>query len=216
MKKVGILGSGAVAKALGEGFLKHGHKVMLGTRDAAKLAEFQSQTGGKIKVGTFAEAAKFGDIIVLAAKGHAAKEVLKMAGSRRLAGKTVLDACNPIDEKTPPANGVLRFFTKANTSLMEGLQKSFPKANFVKCFNSVGAGLMVNPQLPGGRPTMFICGNDAAAKSATVAILDQFGWDAEDMGGAEAAGCIEQLCILWCAPGFQRNDWVHAFKLLKP
>jgi predicted dinucleotide-binding enzyme len=213
-KKVGIIGSGGVAKTLAEGFLKHGYNVMVGTRDTSKLEAWQTQTGGKIKLGSFADAAKFGQVIVLAVKGKHAKEAVKMAGTRRLAGKTVLDATNPIDD-TPPINGALRFFTKANQSLMEILQKTAPKANFVKAFNSVGAAFMVNPEFPDGKPTMFICGNDAGAKEQARAILDLFGWDTEDVGAAESAGAVEQLCIIWCAPGFLRNQWTHAFRLMK-
>lgn len=215
MKKIGILGSGIVAKTLGSGFLKHGYKVMLGTRDVTKLGEWQEQTKGKGKVGSFADAAKFGDVLVLAVKGAHAKEVLKAAGTRRIKDKIVIDATNPIDEKEGPKNGALRFFTKANTSLMEILQKALPKARFVKAFNSAGAYVMVNPQFEDGKPTMFICGNDADAKASVTTILDQFGWETEDVGMAESAGTIESLCILWCAPGFLRNDWNHAFKMLK-
>jgi len=85
---------------------------------------------------------------------------------------------------------------------------------FVKAFNSVGSALMVNPQFEGGRPTMFICGNDETAKQSVSRILDEFGWDSADMGKAEAARAIEPLCMLWCIPGFLRNEWTHAFKLL--
>ena len=74
---------------------------------------------------------------------------------------------------------------------------------------------MVNPHFQGGKPTMFICGNDAAAKKTVEGILDQFGWEFEDMGKATAARAIEPLSMLWCIPGFLRNQWVHAFKLLK-
>jgi predicted dinucleotide-binding enzyme len=112
-------------------------------------------------------------------------------------------------------NGVIKFFTDLNESLLEKLQKNYPEINFVKAFNSVGNAFMVTPQFPGGKPTMFICGNDAAAKSAVQKILDQFGWETEDMGAMEAARAIEPLCMLWCIPGFTRNQWAHAFKLLK-
>jgi predicted dinucleotide-binding enzyme len=112
--------------------------------------------------------------------------------------------------------GVLQFFTGPNDSLMERLQEAFPALRLVKAFNSVGQGLMVHPQLVGGRPTMFIAGNDAAAKAEVTQLLDAFGWDTEDMGGAVAARAIEPLCMLWCIPGFARNDWAHAFKMLRP
>jgi predicted dinucleotide-binding enzyme len=98
---------------------------------------------------------------------------------------------------------------------MEQLQKQFTEARLVKAFNSVGAPFMVNPEFEGGKPTMFICGNDEDAKKTVARILDQFGWESADMGGAESARAIEPLCMLWCLPGFLRNEWSHAFKLLK-
>jgi predicted dinucleotide-binding enzyme len=210
--KVGVLGSGDVAKVLAGGFIKHGHQAKVGTRTPAKLTEWVS-ANRSVGVGTFAEAAQFGELIVLAVKGTAAREALELAGKSNIAGKTVIDATNPIAD-APPVNGVLKFFTDLDESLMERLQKAFPDAHFVKAFNSVGNACMVNPQLQGGRPTMFICGNNDAAKAAVRGILDQFGWETADMGQAEAARAIEPLCMLWCIPGFLRNDWVHAFKLL--
>jgi predicted dinucleotide-binding enzyme len=210
--KVGILGSGAVAKVLGSGFLKHGHDVTLGTRAPDKMAEWAAQNPNA-HVGGFAEAAKFGELVVLAVKGTAAVEALRAAGAANLAGKPVIDATNPIAD-APPANGVLKYFTTLDDSLMERLQREFSDARFVKAFNSVGNTAMVNPQFQGGKPTMFICGNDEAAKTTVSGILDQFGWETADMGKVEAARAIEPLCMLWCIPGFVRNDWVHAFKLL--
>jgi predicted dinucleotide-binding enzyme len=211
--KVGVLGSGDVAKVLAAGFKKHGHEVKMGSRSPAKLADWIAQNAG-ISSGTFAEAAKFGELVMLAVKGAVASEALDLAGAGNLAGKTVIDACNPIED-APPDKGVLRFFTDINESLMEKLQRKFSDARFVKAYNSVGSGLMINPQFAGGRPTMFICGNDEAAKKQVQQINDQFGWETADMGGVEAARAIEPLCMLWCLPGFLRNDWVHAFKVLR-
>jgi predicted dinucleotide-binding enzyme len=210
--KVGVLGSGDVAKSLADGFVKHGHEVTLGTRTPAKLTEW-ANTHQSLVVGTFAAAAQFGQLVVLAVKGTAAREALELAGKDNLAGKTVIDATNPIADAAP-VNGVLKFFTDLDESLMERLQKAFPDANLVKAFNSVGSACMVNPKFTGGKPTMFICGNNEAAKAAVRAVLDQFGWDIADMGKAEAARAIEPLCMLWCIPGFLRNEWGHAFKLL--
>lgn len=211
--KVGVIGSGDVAKALAAGFVKHGHEVMLGTREPKKLAAW-SQAHPGARLGSVADAAAFGEFAVLAVKGSAAAAALRAAGARALAGKTVVDTTNPIAD-APPEKGVLRFFTSLDESLMERLQKEFPEARFVKAFNSVGNARMVNPEYAGGKPTMFVCGNDAAAKAAVARILNQFGWEAEDMGQAEAARAIEPLCMLWCIPGFLRNQWTHAFKLLK-
>lgn len=210
--KIGVLGSGDVGKVLAAGFLKHDHEVTIGSRTPAKLAEWK-QKNPKGRTGSFSDAAAFGEVVVLAVKGTAAADALRGAGASNLAGKTVIDAVNPIAD-APPVNGVLQFFTDFKQSLMERLQRDFSSAHFVKAFNSVGSASMVNPQFKGGKPTMFICGNDDAAKKTVAGILDQFGWEVADMGKAEAARAIEPLCMLWCIPGFLRNDWVHAFKLL--
>jgi 8-hydroxy-5-deazaflavin:NADPH oxidoreductase len=211
--KVGVFGSGDVAKALAEGFVKHGHQTMIGTRDPAKLAEWQ-RINPKAQVGSFSQTAAFGEVLALAVKGAIAADVLRMAGSANLDGKLVMDACNPIAD-APPVNGVLKFFTTLDDSLMERLQREFPKAHFVKAFNSVGHGQFVNPQYKAGKPTMFICGNDDGAKLVAAQILEQFGWETADMGKVESARAIEPLCILWCVLGFTKNEWTHAFKLLR-
>jgi 8-hydroxy-5-deazaflavin:NADPH oxidoreductase len=211
--KVGVLGSGDVAKVLAGGFLKHGHDVMMGTRTPAKLSEWAKQHP-KGRVGSFADAAHFAELIVLAVKGTVAADALRTAGSANLAGKPVIDATNPIAD-SPPTNGVLKFFTNLDESLMERLQREFPDARFVKAFNSVGNPYMVNPKFKDGKPTMFICGNDEAAKRIVSGMLDQFGWEMADMGKVEAARAIEPLCMLWCIPGLLRQEWNHAFKLLK-
>jgi predicted dinucleotide-binding enzyme len=211
--KIGILGSGAVAKTLGAGFLKHGHAVALGTRDPAKLAEWKA-LNPQASVGSFAEAAAFGEVLVLALKGSAAAEACRLADPANLAGKPVLDTSNPIVAGGPD-KGVLKFFTTLEDSLMERLQKEFPEARFVKAWNSVGAPRMIDPDFGGVKPTMFICGNEEAAKRTAAELLDQVGWEVEDLGGVEAARAIEPLCILWCIPGFRENRWTHAFKLLR-
>lgn len=212
--KIGILGSGIVGKTLAAGFLKNGYPVTVGTRDTNKLADWQAKNP-TAKTASFEETARFGEILVLACKGHAAHEVLKLAGPASLKGKTIIDATNPIDESAAPANGVLNFFTDLKTSLMEQLQKQTPEANFVKAFSCVGNAFMVDPKFGDGKPTMFICGNSDGAKKQVNYILTQFGWETEDMGKAESARAIEPLCILWCIPGMLRNQWSHAFKLLK-
>jgi predicted dinucleotide-binding enzyme len=207
---VGILGSGIVAQVLGAGFIKHGHRVMLGTRDPSKLASWTQSTGGTS--GSLSDAASFGEVLVLAVKGSAAEDVLRLAGDG-VAGKVIIDTTNPIAPK-PPVNGVLSFFTTLDDSLMERLQRAYPQARLVKAFNSVGNTRMVNPSFADGQPTMFICGNDDDAKGVVGKILEQFGWDVQDLGKVEAARAIEPLCILWCIPGFLRNEWTHAFKVV--
>ncbi len=211
--KIGILGSGAVGKTLATGFLRHGHDVMIGSREPHKLDDWKNDNP-EGKTGVLAESAAHGDILVLAVKGLAASNALNEAGAENLKGKIVIDATNPIADEAP-VNGVLPFFTDFKESLMEKTQREFPEASFVKAFNSVGAARMVNPDYDGIRPTMFICGKDEASKKAVEDILEQFGWETEDLGAVEAARAIEPLCILWCIPGLAFNQWSHAFKLLK-
>ena len=210
--QIGILGSGAVAKTLANGFLQHGHAVTLGTRTPDKLADWH-KANPSASVDDVAATAKFGDVLVLAVKGSAASAVMRAAGAANTSGKPIIDTTNPIAD-APPVNGVLKYFTTFDDSLMERLQRESPDAHFVKAFNSVGNAQMVNPQLAGGPPSMFICGNDDGAKARVRGILDEFGWATVDMGKAEAARAIEPLCMLWCIPGFLQNQWSHAFKLL--
>jgi 8-hydroxy-5-deazaflavin:NADPH oxidoreductase len=213
MKKVAILGSGQVGDALAKGFLDNGFPVMRASRDPEKLQAWKSGVKGEVTLGSYAEAAKWADVVVLAVKGSAAETVIEQAGAESLASKTVIDATNPIAD-APPQNGCIVYFTNANESLMERLQAKAPKARFVKAFNSVGNMFMVNPPFK-PMPTMFICGNDPGAKQEVTDILMKFGWEAADMGGVELARPIEALCQLWCAPGFLKNDWAHAFKYLR-
>ena len=152
---------------------------------------------------------------MLAVAGGAAEEALKESGIENLKGKVVIDATNPIS-KEAPVNGVLKYFTDINHSLMETLQALAPDAKFVKAFNSVGNGVMYKPSFKEGKPTMFIAGNDDAATKTVTEILTAFGWETEDMGKADGARAIEPLAMLWCIPGFAKNQWSHAFKLLKP
>lgn len=212
MKKIGILGSGPVGQALGAGFVKYGYEIMIGSREPAKLKDWQSKQGEKALSGTFQEAAEFGEIIVIAVKGSAAKEVVKSVQGK-LKGKTVIDTTNPIAEAAPE-NGVLLFFTNMNKSLLEDLQEHAPEVNFVKAFSCIGSPFMVDPAFS-QKPSMFICGNNEAAKKEVREIVEKFGHEVEDMGTAEAARAIEPLCILWCIPGFRSNDWSHALRMMR-
>lgn len=214
--KVGVLGSGVVGQVLAKAFLDEGNQVMLGSRNTTKDQMLQwKQDNPKGNIGTYADTAAFGDVIVLATKGSVIEEVLNQAGIDHFTNKTVIDTTNPIADE-PPVNGVLKFFTDLNQSLMERIQLHIPKAHVVKAFNSVGNGLMYRPDFGTLKPSMFICGNNEEAKATVTTILEQFGWETEDMGTAEAARAIEPLCILWCIPGMLRNQWTHAFKLLRP
>ncbi len=212
MTKIAILGSGPVGEALAKGFLAHGNAVMRASREPEKLEAWKASASGDPQIGTYADAAKWGEVIVLCVKGSGAEATLELAGIENLAGKLVIDTTNPIAEGKPD-HGVIRYFTNSNESLMERLQAKAPQAKFVKAWNSVGNMFMVNPPFK-PTPTMFICGNDAGAKAEATKILEQFGWEAADMGLVESARPIEMLCQLWCARGMLHNDWAHAFKFL--
>jgi predicted dinucleotide-binding enzyme len=212
--RIGVIGSGEVGQTLARGLKTHGYEPRIASRSPEKLAGFSKSSG--IQTGTFADVAAWAEGVVLAVKGDGAEAAVREAGPANLSGKLVIDTTNPIAHE-PPEDGVLKYFTAPNTSLMERLQTACPDAKFVKAFNSVGSALMVNPAFPGGaKPTMFYCGNDAGAKAIVAAILEQFGWEAADMGTAKAARAIEPLCQLWCIPGFRDNAWGnHAFALLR-
>jgi predicted dinucleotide-binding enzyme len=212
MPTFGVLGSGEVGQVLAAGLKRHGYDVRIGSRTPAKLADFSRETG--IPAGTFAEVAAWGAAVVLSVAGTAAADALKLVGADRLRGKLVVDTTNPIGNE-PPEQGVLKCFTAPNSSLMEQLQRTYPQAHFVKAFNSVGSARMVDPDFGGVRPTMFYCGDDAGAKATVARLLEQFGWEPQDMGGAIAARAIEPLAVLWCIPGFLQDSWTHAFHLLR-
>src|SRR5579863_4905866 len=213
--KIGIIGSGEVGQTLGAAFLAEGHSVLMGTRHPSKaeVVKWQQAHPGA-QTGLFAAAAEFGEIIVLAIAGSAAEEAIRLAGPEHFNGKVVIDATNPTASQ-PPTGGVLHFYTSLEDSQLERLQRLVPAARLVKAFNSVGSAFMYKPAFPGGVPPMFICGNDPQAKETVTGILIQFGWEVADMGQVEAARAIEPLCMLWCIPGFLRNEWTHAFKLLR-
>ena len=213
--KIGILGSGEVGQMLASAFLNEGHEAMLGTRNTSKDEVVKwNNKNVKGQVGTFADTGKFGELLILASKGKIIQEVIKQTGTANFRNKVVIDVTNPIAD-APPQNGVLKFFTNLDESLMERIQKQIPDAKVVKAFNSIGSPFMYKPKFPDGTPTMFICGNDDPAKKTVTDILTKFGWETVDMGKVESARAIEPLCMLWCIPGLLRNEWTHAFKLLK-
>ena len=208
----GVIGSGVVGQTLASGLVTHGHETRIGSRSPAKLEEF-SRTRG-IQSGTFADVAAWAEGLVLAVQGNAAVAALHDAGRANLARKIVIDVTNPIADEAPE-DGVIRFFTGPNDSLMERLQAAYSDARFVKAFSCIGSALMVNPDFGGVLPTMFYCGNDAAAKADVAKLLVAFGWEPADMGTAKGARAIEPLAQLWCIPGMRQNQWRHAFKLLR-
>lgn len=211
--KIGILGTGDVGQALGAGFIALGCEVKMGSRDPnnAKAKAWAAKQGNKASVGTFAEAAAFGDLLVLATLWTGTENALRLAGPDQVANKVVMDITNPLiyQEKAPP-----RLALGHTDSGGEQIQRWLPKAHVVKVFNTVGSAHMVNPQFPGGPPDMFLGGNDEAAKKTVSEIVSAFGWNSIDLGGIEAARLLEPMCILWVTYGIRTGSWNHAFKLL--
>jgi predicted dinucleotide-binding enzyme len=203
-----------VGRALAGGFLKHRHEAMIGTRDRGKqeIEDWVRQNPGA-KVGSFEEAARFGAMIVLAGLGRAMENIIDLAGAANFDGKTIMDATNPISDEAP-VNGILKYTTGPNESLGERIQAKLPAARVVKAFNSVGNAFMINPQFQQGTPTMFYCGDNEQAKAEVAGIIRQFGWEPYDCGTIVSARALEPLCMLWCLPGFLRNEWQHAFKMV--
>ncbi len=208
--KVGILGSGDVGKSFAHGFGALGHEVKIGSRSPEKLNDFVSGEGERVSCGTFEEAARFGDLIVLATLGVAAEEAISVAGKQNCDHKVVIDATNPLDFST----GAPRLSVGHTDSLGEQIQRFLPNARVVKAFNTVGNGLFFKPQLPGGPPDMFIGGNDADAKKLVSQVCDAFGWGMIDLGGIDASRYLEPMCMAWVIHGVLSGSWVHAFKML--
>lgn len=212
--RIGVFGTGDVGRSLANGFLKLGHEVKMGSRDPGnpKAVAWASEAGPRGSAGVFAEAAQFGELLVLATLWSGTENALRLAGAENLAGKILIDATNPVlfAPGAPPSLAVGQ-----TDSGGEQVQRWAPEAHVVKAFNTVGRAHMVNPQFPGGPPDMFICGNDRAAKSKITEILTAFGWGTIDIGGIEGARVLEPMCILWLLYGIQTNTWNHAFKLLR-
>jgi hypothetical protein len=207
---VGILGSGDVAKALAAGFLGRGDAVMLGTRDPAKLADWLT-ANPRARAGSLKEAAEFGELAVIATLGTAAVAAVEAAGTRAFDGKVVIDVTNPL--RTGDAGPELAF--GFDDSLGERVQRALPQARVVKAFNTVGSPEMVQPKFDGGPPTMFVAGNDDAAKHTVGEILRDFGWDVADLGGMTSSRYLEPMCVAWVEYGLHHGTWHHAFKLLR-
>jgi len=212
--KAGILGTGDVGKVLGGGLARLGHDVMMGSRDphSEKVREWVKRTGPRASSGSFAETAAFGEVLFLATLWTGTENAIGLAGVNHFAGKVVVDATNPLDFSAgfPP-----KLALGHTNSGGEQVQRWLPQARVVKAFNIVGNAHMVNPQLPGGPPDMFICGNDEPAKKTVTEILTAFGWTTIDIGGIEGSRLLEPLCLLWVLYGARTNSWNHAFKLLR-
>ena len=212
--KIGILGSGNVGKALAAGFLKIGNEVKIGTRDQDKLKEWSGKEGKGVSIGSFSEAAGFGEIAVIATSWTGTEHAIKMANKNNFSGKIVIDVTNPLKvekEGQPPVLAVA--YPQSAGAL---IQKWLSDAKVVKAFNMTPAHYMTNPRLQEGEPSLFIAGNDIDAKNKVREIISAFGWkDVHDMGDIEQAYLLEAIAMTWIRHGFLNNHWNHAWKMLK-
>jgi len=215
--KIGILGSGEVGRRLADGCIDLGHHVMIGTRNPEKEEIQKWIDNPKHKknafVGSFAEAASFGELIVLSTLWVGTENAINMAISSNFNNKIVVDTTNPLEfaKDSPP-----KLSLGYDKSAGEVIQSLLPNSKVVKAFNIVGNPHMIHPDFPGGPPTMFICGNFKDAKDIIIEeLLTPFGWDTIDIGGIEQSRLLEPLAMLWITYYIQTGLGNHAFKLLK-
>ena len=211
--KIGILGSGDVGRTLGAGLATRGHDVKVGTRSPEKEAirDWGTKSGPRTSVGTFADAASFGELAIVATRWDGTENALKLAGPSNLEGKVVIDATNPLTMN----GGELGLALGFSDSGGEQVQRWLPGAKVVKVYNTVGHAHMVDPKFPGGQPDMFLCGDDDDAKKTVGEITRSFGWGVIDCGGIDKSRLLEPLCILWVDYGIKTGTWNHAYKLLR-
>jgi len=212
--KIGMLGSGVVGQSLGSGFISIGHEVMMGSRHPGKdeIKAWKAKAGNKASAGTFAEAAAFGDMAVLATQWSGTENAIRLAGPENLAGKVVIETTNPLSFRPKALPGLA---VGGQDSAGEQVQRWLPKARVVKAFNTVNHAHMVKPAFPGGPPDMFICGNDDEAKKLVAGFCREFGWGVIDTGGIEAARLLEPLALIYIQNAIRTGYWDYAFKLLK-
>lgn len=211
--RIGVLGTGDVAKAIGRGLITLGHEVKMGSRTAnnEKALAWVAESGPRASAGTFADAAAFGELVVLATLGVANEEALRAAGLDQLAGKIIIDTTNPLDFST----GGPRLAVSGEDSGGERVQRLIPTAKVVKAFNTVGNAFMFRPTFPGGPPDMFIAGDDKEAKKQVSALLADFGWGVVDAGAITSSRYLEGMCLVWVLTALETGKWAQAFKMLR-
>ena len=211
--RVGVLGTGTVGRYLASGFLSLGHEVRLGSRTAGgdKAKAWVAAAGASGSEGSFADAAGFGDIIVIATLGTVLPAVVAAAGPTNFAGKLVIDVTNPLDF----SKGFADLGIKGDDSGGETLQRLLPDAFVVKTLNTVNAQHMFRPRWPGGIPDMYLAGNDDDAKVRVAAILREFGWNPVDLGRITSARWLEAMTMSWVEASMPTRNFNQAFKLIQ-
>jgi hypothetical protein len=204
-----------VGRVLGAGLVALGHEVKLGSREATnpKAVEWAEKNGPLASAGTFADAAKFGEVILIATAWAGTPNALELAGHDHFAGKVVIDAINPLDfsKGAPPTLAI-----GTTDSAGETIQRILPRAHVVKCFNVVGNPHMVNPTFPERKPDMFICGDDEGAKKTVTTLCTELGWPGTiDIGGIIGARYLEPMAMVWISYFFKTGKGDHALAMLK-
>jgi len=210
-KTIGIIGSGVVGQQLALGFLKAGDEVVIGTRDPKKLDTWKKDAP-KAKIGSFKDAAEFGEVIILCTKWEGAENAIKAAGKDHFSGKIVIDVTNPLlfEQEGKPPTLALGFPSSGGKSV----QAWIPNAKVVKAFNTITAYKMTNGKFSEGQGDMPIAGNDEKAKSVVADIAKKWGWNVIDFGQIEQSYLLEAIAMVWIGYGFKHNHWTHGFKLL--
>jgi 8-hydroxy-5-deazaflavin:NADPH oxidoreductase len=212
--KIGILGSGDVAKSIATGFLMNNHEVMISSRNPsdAKVTDWVKEKDEHASGGSFVEAANYGEIIVVATAWSGTESAIKMADLKNFANKVVIDVTNPLDFSI----GKPMLAIGHTDSTGERIQKMLPDAHVVKTLNIITHSNMVNPKFTTGTPTMLLCGNDKNAKEQVEKILKEFGWkDTIDIGDITGARLMEPMCILWVTLGGILGNYNHGFSVLR-
>jgi len=229
--KIAIIGTGIVGKTIASKLVELNHDVMMGTRNVSdKLASTQTdnygnppfgewiKTNSKVKLGSFAEAAAFGELVVNATNGSNSLTALILAGTKNLAGKVLIDISNPLDFSNGMPPSLLPGLNNTN-SLAEEIQRTFPDTMVIKTLNTMWCGLMVNPNLVGnGDHINFISGNNSEAKNKVIKLLNQFGWldkNIIDIGDITGARATESLLPIWLKVMGVTKNGAFNFRLVR-
>jgi len=216
--KIAVFGTGMVGDTIGSRLIELGHQVMMGSRTAKneKALAFVTKHKSNASAGTYADAAKFGEIIINCTKGDCSIEAIKLGGAG-VNGKIIVDISNPLDFSKGAPPGLIPSLSNSN-SLGEEIQKTFPQAKVVKTLNTMWCGLMVNPNMiGGGNHTNFICGNDAEAKAKVKSLLNEFGWKNEnilDLGDITNARGSESVLPIWLRVWGATQNGAFNFKIV--
>lgn len=214
-RKMAVLGSGRVGRTLASGFIKHGHQVMLGSRDpsAEYVTSWLAENPRAAGTGTYPAAAEWAEWVFVAVPGTAVEATVLAANPENMRGKILVDVSNAL---TTADDDHLTLTWGIDDSSAQHAQRMAPHAHVVKAFNSSGVQMMIDPRVPCGPPTMPICGNDADAKADVSELLRDIGWEPADFGTIHSAGMVEALGLAWVQYGRMTGNWTHCYKLVVP